>query len=92
MKTAPPSELRNFAVLRRDVEAVLQRCGIDTYDLVLVDLEGNWTRWVFASEEAAVEAADALDIPIHRGWDERMNRRMNLRDHWDDREGQRRGL
>lgn len=71
---------------------MLQRCGIDTYDLVLVDLDGNWTRWVFASEEAAVEAAEALDIPIHRGWDERMNRRMNVRDHWADPDGQRRGL
>ena len=48
-----PADLRTFVVLRPDVEAVLQRCGRETYDLVLIDLDGNWTRWVFPSEEAA---------------------------------------
>ena len=39
-----PLELRRFAQLRSDVEAVLQRCGLGTYDLVLTDALGNWTR------------------------------------------------
>ena len=85
-------ELKRFVALRTDVEAVLQRCGLRTYDLVLVDPEGNWTRWVFTSEEAATTAADDLGVPLHRGWDERMARRMNRRDHWNEPSGQKRAL
>lgn len=87
-----PSELRTFVTVRPDVEAVLQRCGIDTYDLLLIDLDGNWTRWVFPAEDLAVAAADDLGVRLHREWTERMVRRMNKRDHWADPEGQRRAL
>jgi hypothetical protein len=87
-----PSELRRFAQLRTDVEAVLQRCGRDTFDLLLIDLDGNWTRWVFPSEEAGVAVAGDLGVPLHRGWDQRMVRRMNKRDHWNVPGGQRRAL
>jgi hypothetical protein len=89
-----PSELRRFVQLRPDVEAVLQRCGADTFDLVLIDLEGNWTRWVFTSGEVAEAVAADLEIPLHSGWDEdeRMSRRLNRRDHWNEPGGQRRAL
>jgi hypothetical protein len=89
-----PSELRRFVQLRPDVEAVLQRCGANTFDLVLIDLEGNWTRWVFPSGDVAEAVADDLEIPLHRGWeeDERMSRRLNRRDHWNEPGGQRRAL
>jgi hypothetical protein len=87
-----PTELRQFAMLRQDVEAVLQRCGIDTFDLLLIDLAGNWTRWVFASEDAARAAVAELGVPLHEGWDDRMARRMNKRDHWNEPGGQRRAL
>lgn len=85
-------DARRFALLRMDVEAVLQRCGRETFDLVLIDGEGNWTRAVFTSEEAAESAAERLDVPLHRGWDERMVRRLNKRDHWNEAGGQRRAL
>jgi hypothetical protein len=86
------SDLRTFVALRTDVEAVLQRCGLGTFDLVLVDPAGNWRRRVFLSEEAAAAAAEALGVPVHRGWNERMARRMNRRDHWNEPGGQRRAL
>ena len=92
MAVVPPAELREFAILRQDVEAVLQRCGLDTYDLILIDLEGNWTRWVFPSEELAVAVARDPGVPLHLGWDERMVRRMNRRDHWNQPGGQQRAL
>jgi hypothetical protein len=79
-------------MLRPDVEAVLQRCGRDTWDLVLVDVDGNWTRWVFVSREAAEEASGELGITLHDGWDARMTQRMNRRDHWGEPGGQRRAL
>jgi hypothetical protein len=69
---------------------VLQRCGLDTFDLILIDLTGDWTRWVFPSEELAEAAAADLAVPLHRGWDDRMVRRMNVRDHWNDPGGRRR--
>ena len=87
-----PSELRRFVQLREDVEGVLQRCGRATFDLVLVDLQGNWTRWVFTSLEHARAAAADLQIPLHEGWDERMSQRLNRRDHWNEPGGQRRAL
>jgi hypothetical protein len=87
-----PAELRRFVWMHSDVEAVLQRCGIDTFDLILIDLDGNWTRWVFPSEEFAEAVADRLEIPLHREWDERMVKRMGKRDHWNEPGGQRRAL
>jgi hypothetical protein len=88
-----PAELRKFAVLRSDVEAVLQRCGLDTFDLLLIDLDGNWTRWVFPSQEAAEAVAEQLEVPLHLGWDDvRMTQRMNKRDHWNEPGGQKRAL
>jgi hypothetical protein len=87
-----PRELRSFAQLRPDVEAVLQRCGIGTYDLLLIDSRGVWTRWVFTSEEDAVGTAQALDVPLHTGWNDRMVRRMQRADPWNTPEGRRRAL
>jgi hypothetical protein len=87
-----PTELRTFKLYRPDVEAVLQRCGLNTFDLLLIDAGGNWTRWVFGSEGEAAAVADDLELPLHLAWDERMVRRMNKRDHWNDPGGQRRAL
>lgn len=80
-------------MLHPDVEAVLQRCGRDTWDLLLIDTDGNWTRWVFVSRELAEGAAREFGVPLHDGWDDpRMARRMNRRDHWNEPGGQRRAL
>jgi hypothetical protein len=75
------------------VEAILQHVGRRTWDLLLVDVQGNWVRDEFETEEAAEAACSELGIRIHRGWsDPRMTRRMNARDHWNDAGGQRRAL
>jgi hypothetical protein len=87
-----PTELRTFKLFRPDVEAVLQRCGMNTFDLLLIDADGNWTRWVFGSEQEAAAVADDLELPLHRAWDPRMVRRMNKRDHWNEPGGQKRAL
>jgi hypothetical protein len=86
-----PSTLREFAKLRPEVEAVLQRVGRATWDLVLVDVEGNWVRDVFETEAEASAVCAELGIRLHRGWDDpRLARRMNGRDHWNAPGGQRR--
>jgi len=94
MKARTPSELRRFVTFRADVEAVLQRCGRNTFDLVLIDARGEWTRWVFPSEAAAEAAVSDLRIPLHHGWDEdpRMPQRMNRDDPWKGPRGTRRAL
>ena len=93
MAVRAPTALREFVKLRPEVEAVLQHVGRQTWDLVLVDVEGNWVREVFESEAAAEAVCRDLGIRMHRGWsDPRMARRMRRRDHWNAPGGQRRAL
>lgn len=88
-----PSELRRFAILGNDVEAVIQRVGLRTFDCLLIDVDGRWLRAVFPSKEQADAACEALDVRSHEGWDDpRMAQRMNRRDHWGEPGGQRRAL
>jgi hypothetical protein len=88
-----PNALRDFAKMHPEIEAVLQHVGLRTWDLVLIDLEGNWVRDEFESEDAAEAVCRELGVRMHRGWDEpRMARRMNARDHWNRPGGQRRAL
>ena len=93
MAVRMPTDAREFAMVRTDVEAVIQRCGVRTWDCILIDVDGNWTRAVFTSKEAAEAACADLDIRTHESWDDpRMARRMNRRDHWGEPGGQRRAL
>jgi hypothetical protein len=93
MAVTVPVDVERFTILHQDVEAVIQRCGLNTFDCVFIDVDGNWTRAVFPSREAAVEACRDLEVPAHDGWDDpRMARRMNRRDHWGEPGGQRRAL
>lgn len=93
MAVRAPSALRRFVMLRSDVEAVLQAVGLRTWDLLLIDAQGNWVRDEFSSEEHAEAVCRDLGIRMHRGWDDpRMARRMNKRDHWNEPGGQRRAL
>jgi hypothetical protein len=88
-----PSALREFVKIRPEVEAVLQRVGKDTWDLVLIGLDGNWIRDEFESEEAAEACCRDLNVRLNRGWeDARLARRMNMRDHWNRPGGQKRAL
>jgi hypothetical protein len=87
-----PKDARAFVAARRDVEAVVQRIGAGTFDLILVDGDGNWDRWVLPSDEAAASVAEALGVPAHQGWTDELARRMNRRDHWNSPGGQRRAL
>jgi hypothetical protein len=89
----PPGRLQDFVKLRPEVEAVLQHVGRETWDLVLIDLDGTWIREEFPSAEAAEIACGVLGVRLHAGWDDpRMTRRMNARDHWNTPGGQRRAL
>ena len=94
MSTAKvPYHLAQFAKLHRQVEGVVQHVGLQTWDLLLVDVTGLWDREEFPSQEEAEAACRTLRIPSHLGWDDpRLVRRMNGRDHWNTLDGQRRAL
>ncbi len=87
-----PPELSRFVAGRAGVEAVVQRCGRETFDLLLIDAEGNWTRVVLGSKEEAEHVAVSLGVAVHDGWTEELALRMNRRDHWNRPGGQRRAL
>ena len=91
--TRIPNHLAEFVKLHPQVEGVIQHVGLQTWDLLLVDVTGLWARDEFSSADAAEAACRALRIPVHRGWDDaRLVRRMNARDHWNTPDGQRRAL
>ena len=93
MASRVPNDFRDFARLSLDVEAVIQRSGLNTWDCVLIDVEGNWTRAVFLTKEDAEAACSELEVRTHDGWDDaRLSRRMNRRDHWGRPGGQRRAV
>ena len=78
-----PASFDRFARKARDVEAVLQRIGAGTFDLVLVDADGNWERAVLPTEDSARSFCLGLQIPIHEGWDDPdLARRINSLDAW----------
>jgi hypothetical protein len=85
--------LREFVKLRPQVEGVVQHVGLETWDLLLVDVTGLWVRDVYPSEDAARAVADRLGIRVHGGWDDpRIARRIQARDQWATLDGQRRAL
>ena len=65
-----PADLRQFAIVQPEVEAVCQRIGRETWDLLLIDVDGNWTRGVFESKEQCEGVATQLRVPFHDGWDD----------------------
>jgi hypothetical protein len=89
---ALPPEFRSFASSREGVEAVIQRLGAGTYDLVLVDSEGNWTRAILPSEEAARRTCEELGLSVSTGWDDAVSQRVNELDTWSSPGATRRAL
>jgi hypothetical protein len=69
-----PSDLRIkdpqdfLAKLGRDgSEAIVIRIGMNDAQLVMVDGEGRWDRWVYRSLEEATAIAETLEVPVHVG-------------------------
>jgi len=77
-----PEDVRKF-VAGRDVDGVVQHIGLDTWDLLLIDADGDWTRMVTTTKEAAEAAAKELGATVHDGWDsDELAKRMNRHDDW----------
>jgi hypothetical protein len=59
-------------------EAVVVRIGLHDAQLVLVDAEGAWDRWVYPSVDEATASAGKLGVPVHVGeYPESLRVRMN---------------
>jgi hypothetical protein len=50
-----------------DVAAIVVRIGLHDAQLVLVDDDGRWERWVYATVDEARRAAEALGLTPHLG-------------------------
>src|SRR5687767_2671163 len=70
---------RQFVEARGDgTEAVVIRIGMNDAQLVLVDRDGRWQRWVYHSEEEASGVAAELGLPVHTGeYPEELRVRIN---------------
>jgi hypothetical protein len=83
-KTEPPSQVRDpaeFAAASGDgTDAVVVRIGLRDAQLVLVDANGRWMRWVYPTVEDAAKVAESLGVPMHVGeYPEPVRVRMNAR-------------
>ena len=59
-------------------EAVVIRIGLNDAQLVLVDRQGDWQRWVYHSMDEATAVAEKLRIPVHVGeYPEEMRVKIN---------------
>jgi hypothetical protein len=88
-----PEDVRRFVAGRDGIDAVVQRIGLDTWDLLLIDADGNWERMVTTTKEAAEAAAKELGATLHEGWDaDELAKRMNRRDDWNEPGGRRRAI
>jgi hypothetical protein len=85
-------EARRFAASRSGVDAVVQRIGAGTWDLILIDADGAWDRWVFASREEASAAGEGAGASLHEGWTDELSQRVTRRDEWRTPGGTRRAL
>lgn len=71
---------RDFVARRDACEAVVVRIGGHDSQLVVVDGDGAWERWVYHSHDEALDAAGALGVPVHDGeYPEELRVRMNAR-------------
>ncbi len=88
-----PGALLDFVKIHREVEGVIQHVGRETWDLLLIDVDGDWVRDEFSSKERAEAACRDLGVRWHDRWDDpRMTRRMSRGDPWSDPGGRRRAL
>lgn len=63
---------------RTGTEAVVIRIGLNDAQLVLVDGDGRWDRWVYHSLDEARGEAEKLGVPVHVGeYPEEVRVRMN---------------
>lgn len=74
--SAPADAARAFAASRPGVEAVVQRIGLRTAQVVLVAGNGEWTRVVVPSVDEGRALCSALGIEARDAWTDPVRRRM----------------
>lgn len=93
MSASVPDKLERFARRGDDVIGVLQRVGAGTYDLLLIDAQGNWERAIVPNEAIARDFCVATHTPLHDGWDDpAIAQRVNSLNAWATEGAKRRAL
>lgn len=65
---------------KEGIDAVIVRIGNHDAQLVLIDGDGAWQRWVYPSIDDARGVAEPLGVPVHVGeYPEAVRVRMNSR-------------
>lgn len=76
-KVRKPEE---FVAARENVTAIVVRIGLHDAQLVLVDGDGDWQRFVYHSVDEATQAAQAIGLEAHVGeYPEEIRVKMNTR-------------
>ena len=70
---------RDFLAARGEgTEAVVVRIGLNDAQVVLIDADGGWDRWVYHSLDEAKQVAEELGVPVHvNEYPEELRVRMN---------------
>jgi hypothetical protein len=88
-----PHALRDLAEADPEIEALIQRSGDATWDLIAVGSSGDWQRGVFLTREAAADAAGELGFKLVESWEDgEIAKRVNSLDAWSSPIGKRRAV
>ena len=71
------TEALEFVKTREDVEAVIERIGYHTTQVILVAVNGEWLRFVVSSPEIAQRIAKGLKVEAHEGWPEGLRQKVS---------------
>jgi hypothetical protein len=73
---APSDEAATFAEGHPGSEAIVQRIGARSAQVILVAPGGEWLRVVVASVEEGRALCERLAVPDHDGWSDDLRRRV----------------
>jgi hypothetical protein len=72
----PENDAAEFAGAHPGTEAVTQRIGAHSVQVVLVAPSGEWMRSVVTSPEAAGRLCEQLAVACHEGWPDELRRKV----------------
>ncbi len=72
-----PEDMARFLRTHSGVEAIIQRIGNRSAQLIFIGETGEWLRWVVPSTAEARNLCRKLEVEAHGGWPDHLRRRIN---------------